>query len=85
MKVLVIEDDPTVGQFVKRGLEEHRWSVDLIADGETGERLAPHHVIGALLGLAGTVLLASVTLMQLVGPVAARFAFTYANEADPNT
>ena len=40
MKVLVIEDDPTVGQFVKRGLEEHRWSVDLIADGETGERLA---------------------------------------------
>jgi NhaP-type Na+/H+ or K+/H+ antiporter len=39
----------------------------------------------ALSSLAGTVLLASVTLMQLVGPVAARFAFTYANEADPNT
>jgi DNA-binding response OmpR family regulator len=40
MKVLVIEDDPTVGQFVKRGLEEHRWSVDLVANGEEGERLA---------------------------------------------
>ena len=40
MKVLVIEDDPTVGQFLKRGLEEHRWGVDLITDGETGERLA---------------------------------------------
>ena len=40
MKVLVIEDDPTVGQFVKRGLEELRWTVDLIADGEEGERLA---------------------------------------------
>ena len=40
MKVLVIEDDPTVGQFVKRGLEEQRWGVDLAADGETGERLA---------------------------------------------
>jgi Kef-type K+ transport system membrane component KefB len=39
----------------------------------------------ALSSLAGTVLLASVTLMQLVGPVAARFAFTYANEVDPNT
>jgi DNA-binding response OmpR family regulator len=25
MKVLVIEDDPTVGQFVRRGLEEQRW------------------------------------------------------------
>ena len=40
MKVLVIEDDPTVGQFVKRGLEEQRWGVDLAADGESGERLA---------------------------------------------
>ena len=40
MKLLVIEDDPTVGQFVKRGLEEQRWSVDLVVDGEEGERLA---------------------------------------------
>ena len=40
MKVLVIEDDPTVGQFVKRGLEEQRWGVDLVANGEEGERLA---------------------------------------------
>jgi DNA-binding response OmpR family regulator len=40
MKVLVIEDDPTVGQFVKRGLEEHRWGVDLVADGEEGEQRA---------------------------------------------
>ena len=40
MKVLVIEDDPTVGKFVKRGLEEQRWTVDLVADGEEGEALA---------------------------------------------
>src|SRR5688500_3139567 len=40
MRILVIEDDPTVGQYVKRGLEEHRWAVDLIADGEEGERRA---------------------------------------------
>ena len=40
MKILVIEDDPTVGQFVKRGLEEQRWTVDLANDGEAGERLA---------------------------------------------
>ncbi len=40
MKLLVIEDDPTVGQFVKRGLEEQRWGVDLTTDGESGERLA---------------------------------------------
>ncbi|MCU0635352.1 MAG: response regulator transcription factor [Gemmatimonadaceae bacterium] len=40
MKILVIEDDPTVGEFVKRGLEEQRWQADLVADGEAGERLA---------------------------------------------
>ena len=40
MKILVIEDDPTVGQFVKRGLEQQRWGVDLVADGDEGEQLA---------------------------------------------
>jgi two-component system copper resistance phosphate regulon response regulator CusR len=40
VNILVIEDDPTVGQFIKRGLEEHRWGVDLVADGEEGERRA---------------------------------------------
>ncbi len=40
MKILVIEDDPTVGQFVKRGFEEQRWGVDLVADGNEGEARA---------------------------------------------
>ena len=40
MKILVIEDDPTVGQYVRRGLEEQRWVVDLATEGEEGERLA---------------------------------------------
>jgi len=40
MKILVIEDDPTVGQFVKRGLEEQRWGVELVADGEEVEQRA---------------------------------------------
>src|ERR687886_146397 len=40
MRILVIEDDPTVGQYVRRGLEEHRWAVDLVTDGEAGERRA---------------------------------------------
>ena len=37
MKILVIEDDPTVGQFVKRGFEEQRWGVDLVANGDEGD------------------------------------------------
>jgi len=40
MKILVIEDDPTVGQFVKRGLEQQRWGVDLVANGDEGEQAA---------------------------------------------
>src|SRR5215218_5327991 len=40
MRILVIEDDPTVGQYIKRGVEEQRWSVDLVADGEAGEARA---------------------------------------------
>jgi len=40
MRILVIEDDPTVGEFVRRGLEEQRWQADLVPDGREGERLA---------------------------------------------
>jgi two-component system copper resistance phosphate regulon response regulator CusR len=36
MKVLVVEDDRTVGQFVRRGLEEQQIQTDLVADGPEG-------------------------------------------------
>lgn len=36
MRVLVVEDDPTVGRYVQRGLEEQRMQVDLVDDGSTG-------------------------------------------------
>ncbi|HZH40493.1 MAG TPA: response regulator, partial [Gemmatimonadales bacterium] len=39
MKVLVVEDDKTVGQYVKRGLAEAGYQTDLVADGEEGLRL----------------------------------------------
>jgi two-component system copper resistance phosphate regulon response regulator CusR len=40
VKILVIEDDPTLGEFVRRGLEEQRWHTDLVANGVDGERMA---------------------------------------------
>ncbi len=40
MRILVIEDDPTVGQYIKRGIEEQRWAADLVTDGEAGEARA---------------------------------------------
>jgi two-component system, OmpR family, response regulator len=40
MKILVVEDDRTVGQYVKRGLEEQRYQAELVDDGMEGLRLA---------------------------------------------
>ena len=40
MKILVVEDDRTVGQYVKRGLEEHQYHADLVDDGLEALRLA---------------------------------------------
>ena len=34
MKILVIEDDRTVGQYVRRGLEEAGYHADLVEDGD---------------------------------------------------
>jgi two-component system, OmpR family, copper resistance phosphate regulon response regulator CusR len=40
MTLLVIEDEPAVASFLKQGLEEQRYKVDLAYDGFTGEKLA---------------------------------------------
>jgi len=40
MKILVVEDDKTVGQYVARGLAEARYQVDLVDEGAAGLRAA---------------------------------------------
>jgi two-component system copper resistance phosphate regulon response regulator CusR len=40
VKLLVVEDDRTVGQYVKRGLSEAGYQVDLVDDGAEGLRVA---------------------------------------------
>lgn len=40
MKILVIEDEQKVAAFIKSGLEQNGYAVDLAYDGFTGERLA---------------------------------------------
>ena len=40
MKILVVEDDKTVGQYVKRGLTEAGFTADLVGDGAEGLRLS---------------------------------------------
>ena len=40
MKILVVEDDKTVGQYVKRGLEEQQYIADWVTDGTEALRVA---------------------------------------------
>src|SRR6266571_4752253 len=40
MKILVVEDDKTVGEYVRRGLDEAGYHAELVGDGDQGLRLA---------------------------------------------
>lgn len=49
MRILVVEDDPDVGGFVRQGLREQGFAVDLVADGEEGLDHASTGVYDALI------------------------------------
>ncbi len=40
MNLLIVEDEPKVASFLKKGLEENGYEVELAFDGKMGERLA---------------------------------------------
>jgi len=40
VRILVAEDDPDVASFIKKGLQEERYAVDVASDGEDALRLA---------------------------------------------
>ncbi len=40
MRLLLVEDDPNLGRFIEKGLQEERYAVDVAADGEEGLLLA---------------------------------------------
>jgi DNA-binding response OmpR family regulator len=40
MKILLVEDEPKVVDFIKKGLEEHGYETEVAYDGQMGERLA---------------------------------------------
>ena len=39
MKILVVEDEPKVGSFIKKGLEEQAYEVDVAFDGLIGKKM----------------------------------------------
>lgn len=43
MRVLVIEDEKKVSEFIKKGLEEQSYIVDIATNGKTGEELAGYN------------------------------------------
>ena len=36
MRILLVEDDPKVASFIRKGLEEEQYSVDVAEDGDKG-------------------------------------------------
>jgi two-component system, OmpR family, response regulator len=42
MRLLVVEDDPTIASFVAKGLQEAGFAVDVAAEGDRGLQLALH-------------------------------------------
>ncbi|MES2730641.1 MAG: response regulator transcription factor [Bacteroidota bacterium] len=39
MKILIVEDEPKVGSFIKKGLEEQAYEVDVAFDGMIGKKM----------------------------------------------
>jgi len=42
MRVLLVEDDKSIAHFIKKGLRENYFAVDIAYDGEEGQYLALH-------------------------------------------
>lgn len=49
MKILIVEDEPKVVEFLKKGLEEQDYEVDIAFDGQMGERLAIKNIYDIIL------------------------------------
>ncbi|RYG49413.1 MAG: response regulator transcription factor, partial [Chitinophagaceae bacterium] len=44
-KILVVEDEPNVAAFIKKGLEEEGYEVEHVADGLEGKALATQNPV----------------------------------------
>ena len=49
MRILIIEDNPKVAGFIKRGLQEEHYAVDLASDGEEGLFLAQNSEVDLII------------------------------------
>ena len=86
MKILLVEDEPSISGFVKKGLEENGCEVIQAFDGEMGQRLATLHVYDVIIldlilpGMNGLELCKKIrTEMRLDTPI---LMLTALNETD---
>ena len=49
MKILLVEDEPGVVEYLKKGLREQGYEIDAAFDGQTGERLAAANIYDIIL------------------------------------
>jgi two-component system, OmpR family, copper resistance phosphate regulon response regulator CusR len=49
MRILVVEDEPKLAEFIKKGLEENSWKVDTAYDGQIGMLMAISNVYDILI------------------------------------
>ncbi|MDD5674168.1 MAG: response regulator transcription factor [Chitinivibrionales bacterium] len=49
MKILIVEDDKKIASFIKKGLTEQSYTVDIAGDGDEGERLAGENIYDVML------------------------------------
>jgi two-component system copper resistance phosphate regulon response regulator CusR len=49
MKLLIVEDEPKVGQFLQKGLQESGFEADLVYDGEMGKKYALRNTYDAII------------------------------------
>lgn len=49
MKLLIVEDEPKVGQFLQKGLQESGYEADLVYDGEMGKKYALRNTYDAII------------------------------------
>ena len=75
MKILVVEDEKKVAKFLKQGLEEEHYAVDVAPDGQQGEYLASTEtydliILDILLPKKdGIALLKDIRLKRIITPV----------------
>lgn len=86
MKILLIEDEPKVAAFIKRGLEEQQHNVEVAYDGNAGEKMVTQHPYDLLIldvmlpGMNGLELCKRIRSLEIHTPILMLTALSATND-----